>query len=157
MTLSFPTDMSGQTVIRVYTVCNSLSIFWMHYSTVKLPCSNFRVITANFLGVRIFRIFTVFCFYTKKVIHIVNVQSQKQLLVEIMNLIMFYLQQISGYKSQYMNCSNMQELNNSFFLLLSMSSAFQLSLVIHLMKLKCFKEFYSYISKLKIQWLQKNR
>ena len=31
----------------------------MQYSTVKPPCSNFRLITANFLGVRIFRIFTV--------------------------------------------------------------------------------------------------
>ena len=40
---------------RVYTVC----IFWMHYSTVKPSCLNFRVITANFSGVRIFRIFTV--------------------------------------------------------------------------------------------------
>ena len=31
----------------------------MHYSMVKLPCSNFRVITANVSGVRTFRIFTV--------------------------------------------------------------------------------------------------
>ena len=30
------------------------------YSTVKLPCSNFRVITANFSSVQIFRIFMVF-------------------------------------------------------------------------------------------------
>ena len=33
----------------------------MHYSTVKPLCSNFRVITVNFSGVRIFRIFTVIC------------------------------------------------------------------------------------------------
>ena len=46
-------------LIRVYTVCNSGCIFWVHYSSVKPSCSNFRVITANFLGVRIFRIFTV--------------------------------------------------------------------------------------------------
>ena len=32
----------------------------MHYSTVKPAFSNFTVITANVLGVRIFRIFTVF-------------------------------------------------------------------------------------------------
>ena len=29
------------------TVCHSICIFWMHYSMVKQPCSNFRVITAN--------------------------------------------------------------------------------------------------------------
>ena len=70
--LSFRTDRYGQTVqtqirllleesslIRVYTVCNSVCIFWMHYSTVKPSCSNFSVIKANVLGVRIFRSFTV--------------------------------------------------------------------------------------------------
>ena len=31
----------------------------MHYCMVKLPCSNFRVITANFSGVQMFRSFTV--------------------------------------------------------------------------------------------------
>ena len=31
----------------------------MHYSTIKPPCSNFRVITAISSGVRIFRSFTV--------------------------------------------------------------------------------------------------
>ena len=48
-------DRSGQTVqtqirllLRVYTVCNSLCIFWMHYSKEKPSCSTFRVITANF-------------------------------------------------------------------------------------------------------------
>ena len=53
--LSFRTDRSGQTVqtqrsslIRVYTVCNSLYIFWMHYSTEKPSCSTFWVITINF-------------------------------------------------------------------------------------------------------------
>ena len=35
--------------------------FWLHYrySTVKPPCLNFRVITAKFSDVQIFRIFTV--------------------------------------------------------------------------------------------------
>ena len=46
-------------LIRVYTVCNSGCIFWAHYYSIKTSCSNFRVITANVLGVRIFRIFTV--------------------------------------------------------------------------------------------------
>ena len=53
--LSFRTDRSGQTVqtqirllLRFYTVCNSLCIFWMHYSKEKPSCSTFRVITANF-------------------------------------------------------------------------------------------------------------
>ena len=39
-------------LIRVCTVCHSLCIFWMYYSMVKPPCSNFRVITANFSGVQ---------------------------------------------------------------------------------------------------------
>ena len=38
-----------QSRIRAYTVCHSVSIIWMHYSTVKPHCSNFRVITANFV------------------------------------------------------------------------------------------------------------
>ena len=72
MILSFRTDKSGQTVqtqirlllernslIRVYTVCNCVCIFWMYYSTVKLSCSNFRVITANVFGCPKFLIFTV--------------------------------------------------------------------------------------------------
>ena len=70
MILSFQTDRSWQTVqtqiswsnlIRVYTVCNFGCIVWVHYSSVKPSCSNFRMTTANFLGVRIFRIFTVPC------------------------------------------------------------------------------------------------
>ena len=32
----------------VYTVCNSLCVFWMLYSKEKPSCSTFRVITANF-------------------------------------------------------------------------------------------------------------
>ena len=48
--------MPGQTV---HTVCNSLCIFWTHYSMVEPHSSNFRVITTNFLGVRIFRKYTV--------------------------------------------------------------------------------------------------
>ena len=43
-------------LIRVYTVCDSLCIFWIHYSKDTPSCSTFRVI---FLGVRIFRKFTV--------------------------------------------------------------------------------------------------
>ena len=67
MFLSFQTDKSGQTVqtqirllqrsslIRVYTVCHSLCIVWTYYSMVEPHSSNFRVITTNVLGVRIFR------------------------------------------------------------------------------------------------------
>ena len=43
-------------LIRVYTVCHSI---WTFYSIVEPPCSKFRVITANFSGVRNFRICTV--------------------------------------------------------------------------------------------------
>ena len=59
--LSFRTDMHGQrsSLIRVYTVCHFVCIVWTHYSMVELQSSNFRVITTNFLGVRIFRKFTV--------------------------------------------------------------------------------------------------
>ena len=46
-------------LIRVYTVSNTGCIFWVHYYSVKPSCSNFRVITAIFWDVRIFRIFTV--------------------------------------------------------------------------------------------------
>ena len=46
-------------LIRVYTVCHSFCIVWTHYSMVEPHSSNFRLITTNFLGVRIFRKFTV--------------------------------------------------------------------------------------------------
>ena len=46
-------------LIRVYTVCHSVCIVWTHYCIVEPYNSNFRVITTNFLGVRIFRKFTV--------------------------------------------------------------------------------------------------
>ena len=47
-------------LIRVYTVCHSVCTVWTHYSMVEPRSSNFRVITTNFLSVRIFRKFTVF-------------------------------------------------------------------------------------------------
>ena len=65
MILSFWTDMPRQTLqtqsslFRVYTVCHSVCIVWTHYSMVQPHSSNFRVITTNFLGVRIFKKFTV--------------------------------------------------------------------------------------------------
>ena len=53
---NFRTDRPEQTVwikisyrsslIRVYTVCHSIYIFWTNYSLVKWCCSNFRRITA---------------------------------------------------------------------------------------------------------------
>ena len=70
--LSFWTDRSWQTVqtqIRLLLEKQSdqglhclqfLCILWMHYSEETPSCSTFRVITTNFLGVRIFRKFTVF-------------------------------------------------------------------------------------------------
>ena len=48
-----------ESLIRVYTVCHSDCIVWTHYSMVEPHSSNFRVITTIFLGVRIFRKFTV--------------------------------------------------------------------------------------------------
>ena len=68
MILSFRTDMPGQTVqtqirlISVYTVCHSVCIVSTLYSMVEPHGSNFRVITTNFWGVRIFRKFTVYVY-----------------------------------------------------------------------------------------------
>ena len=67
MILCFRTDRSGQIVqpqirlllFRIYTVYHSVCIVWTHYSMVEPHSSNFRVITTNFLGVRIFRKITV--------------------------------------------------------------------------------------------------
>ena len=47
-----------QTAPWVYTVCHSICIVWNHYSMVEPHSSNFRVITTNVFGVRIFRKFT---------------------------------------------------------------------------------------------------
>ena len=54
MILSFQTDRPWQTV-QVNTVCYSVCIVGTHYSNVEPHNSNFRVITTNFLDVRIFR------------------------------------------------------------------------------------------------------
>ena len=71
MILIFWTDMPGQTVqtqIRLLLeeqsdqslhCLPSVCIVWTHYSMVEPHSSNFRVSTTNFLGVRIFRKFTV--------------------------------------------------------------------------------------------------
>ena len=53
-------DCSRSSLIRVYTVCHSTCIVWTHYSMVEPHRSNFRVITTNVLGVRIFKKFTVY-------------------------------------------------------------------------------------------------
>ena len=45
-------------LIKVYTVCHSVRIFWIHYSLIKPHCSNFRNTTASFEGVQILWIFT---------------------------------------------------------------------------------------------------
>ena len=39
-------DQTAPSLIMVYTVCNSVCIFWTHYSVVEPHCSNFRIITA---------------------------------------------------------------------------------------------------------------
>ena len=46
-------------LFRVYTVCYCVYIFWPNLSKVKTHNSNFRMITANFSGVQIFRIFKI--------------------------------------------------------------------------------------------------
>ena len=56
-------------LIRVYAVCNSLYIFWKHYSKEKSSLSTFRVITTNVLCVWIFRKFTLICNLLRKTWH----------------------------------------------------------------------------------------
>ena len=48
-----------RSLIRVYTVCHSVCIVWTHCSMEEPHSSNFRVVTTNILGVRIFRKITV--------------------------------------------------------------------------------------------------
>ena len=55
-----PDQTAPRGAIRVYTVCHSVCIVWTHYSMVEPHSSNFRVISTNFLGVRIFRTFKVY-------------------------------------------------------------------------------------------------
>ena len=57
-----PDQTARSSLIMVYTVYHSLCIVWTHYSMVEPHSSNFRVITTNVLGVRIFRKFTVLGF-----------------------------------------------------------------------------------------------
>ena len=76
MILSFRTDKPRQTVqtqIRLLLeeqsdqglhCLHSGYIFWVYYSSIKPSCSNFMVITATILGVRIFRSFTVVAYIT---------------------------------------------------------------------------------------------
>ena len=47
-------------LIRVYTVCHSVCIFWTHNSMENPYWSKFWIIRVNFPGVHIFRSFTVF-------------------------------------------------------------------------------------------------
>ena len=54
-----PDQTAPSSLIRVYTVCHSVCIFWTHFSVVKWYCSNFRIITVFFSCVRIFRSFMV--------------------------------------------------------------------------------------------------
>ena len=54
---------SRSSLIRVCTVCLSICIIWTHCSMVEPHSSNFRVITTNYLGVRIFRKFTALSFF----------------------------------------------------------------------------------------------
>ena len=46
-------------LIRIFTVCHFVCFLWIHDCILKPYFSNFRIITAIFLGVRIFRLSTV--------------------------------------------------------------------------------------------------
>ena len=58
-------DPDRSNLIRVYTVCHYVRIFWVHDSMVKVHCYNFRIITAIYSGVQIFRSFTVWDIWCK--------------------------------------------------------------------------------------------
>ena len=83
MILSFRTDGSWQTVqtqiwIRVYTICNSVCIFWTHDSKVEPHCSNFRISTAVFrvseyLGVLRYLIWSLQEHYLRALRHIPSI------------------------------------------------------------------------------------
>ena len=70
--LNIGTYMSEQTVyilirlLRIYTFCHSVYIFWRHYCIVKSNCFVLRTTTVVSLGVPIFRVFTVFSPETPK-------------------------------------------------------------------------------------------
>ena len=46
-------------MIRIFTVCFSICIFWRHFFAIMPICLNFRVITAKISDVPKFRSFTV--------------------------------------------------------------------------------------------------
>lgn len=46
-------------LIRVYIVCHSSFIIWMHYCIVNLNHFNFRTVTIGILGVPIFKVSVV--------------------------------------------------------------------------------------------------
>ena len=51
----------SSSLIRVYTVCHSLCIIWMHYSKLKPPCLTFRMIKVIFWVSEFFWISWYFC------------------------------------------------------------------------------------------------
>ena len=58
-------DQTACSLIRVYTVCSSLCIFWMHYSKKTPSCSTFRVITINFPNPKISDTWKICCNHPK--------------------------------------------------------------------------------------------
>ena len=93
-------------LIRVYTVCNSLCIFWMHYSKETPSCSTFRVITTNFWGVQIFRKFTVTCTsYTPDWLNQCNLQCHFLLLLLAWQLRTFKLFLLQVFLETFTNIS----------------------------------------------------
>ena len=67
--------MDGSWANSVYTVYHSICTFWTLYSIVEPPCSYFRVITANFLGVRNFRKCWCLVLWDKHYIMILSIQT----------------------------------------------------------------------------------
>ena len=60
-------------LIRIYTVCHTVYIFWRHFCIVKLNCFILRTTTVVSLGVPIFRVFTVHLPFINRSRSILNV------------------------------------------------------------------------------------
>ena len=84
-------DQTAPRLIRVYTVCHSVCIVWTHYSMVEPHSSNFRVITTNFWGVRIFRKFTVMILSFRMNRSWQTVQTQRSSLIRVYTVLHFRL------------------------------------------------------------------
>ena len=117
--LNIGTYMSEQTVlilirlllrsslIRIYTVCHTVYIFWRHYCIVKLNCFILRTTTVVSLGVPIFRVFTVmFVLWLRPLRKMVDVTSEGYDQTALMRSVVVVL--LFVHSNQLWSCRNSQ-------------------------------------------------